>query len=234
MGNNAADRQELAWLDSLRRELALTTDKAARTLWPSPEKGQPAFFNYRLEHVRQVERDALSLLEKVGGDQEIVLASVWVHDWYQPLFFSPDHGLRAAAWAAERLAERGFPPAKVDAVCFAVAVHSSEPGSIPSEAHEARLLWDADKLSHLGAHEVLTRMFNNLALDRLCALCADPAFPEQTFTIRDLAQVRMRRLGEEVIDTNRFYFAPSRAWGAERLHIQKAFCASLCRQVGLE
>ena len=233
MRNKAVDTTEPAWLASLRRELAITTDKAAQTLWPSPERDRPAFFNYRLEHVRQVERDALSLLEAVGGDRDIVLASVWIHDWFQPLFFSPDHGLRAAAWAAEHLAERGFPPDKVQAVCFAVAAHSSESSFIPPEAHEARLLWDADKLAHLGAYEILTRLLNNLALDRVRSLCNDPAFPERTFTIRDLAQAKVRRIGQEGTPVNRFYFEPSRAWAAERLQVQKMFCESLCKQVGI-
>ena len=55
------------WLKTLRADMASVKAEAARQLWPSPEEGCPAFFNYRLEHVRQAEREALALLALVGG-----------------------------------------------------------------------------------------------------------------------------------------------------------------------
>ena len=94
--------EEAGWLKTLRDDLACITEEAAKQFWPSPERGCPPFFNYRLEHVKQVERDALRLLSVVGGDGDIVLASVWLHDRFQPAFLDPgEHGKRAAEWAAE-------------------------------------------------------------------------------------------------------------------------------------
>jgi len=145
-----------SWLEHLRHDLAAITSEAAKEYWPNPESERPAFYNYRLEHVRQVEREALILLDSVGGDSDVVLASVWLHDRWQPVFRGPEqHGKRAAEWAAQHLAETGFPAEKVESVCFAVANHSNPPRMLPPEAHDARLLWDADKLFHLGAVELL-------------------------------------------------------------------------------
>lgn len=227
------NKNESDWLKTLRADMASITAEAARHLWPSPDKGCPAFFNYRLEHVRQAEREALALLALVGGDRDIVLASVWLHDRFQPAFFGPDHGEQAARWAVENLTVLGFPAEKVESVCFAVANHSNPPGSIPPEAHEARVLWDADKLTHLGAVEVLFILLNNLASDRLRAICSDPlAFPEHTHTLRSFARTRLLGRWKGELPTNRFYFEPSRQRATERFEIQKAFYESLCRQIG--
>lgn len=103
------NKNESDWLELLRADLASITAEAARHLWPNPDKDCPPFFNYRLEHVRQVEREALALLNLVGGDWEVVLASVWLHDRFQPAFVGSDYGEQAATWAAEHLAGLGFP-----------------------------------------------------------------------------------------------------------------------------
>jgi hypothetical protein len=224
---------ETDWLEDLRHDLVCITGEAAKAFWPSPENGGPAFFNYRLEHIKQVERDAERLLSVVGGDRDIVLASVWLHDRFQPVFQGPpEHGVVAAEWAADHLADGGFPAKKVAAVCSAIANHSSAPGTIPPHAHEARLLWDADKLSKLGVVNLLCTFFNSyLALDRLRALCSDPGFPEHTLTIEHLADAPLPRHWTHTSPGDLFYFAPSRRWAAERWELEQRFCRSLSRQV---
>ncbi|MHC4716509.1 MAG: HD domain-containing protein [Planctomycetota bacterium] len=222
------------WLRRLREDLAEITAEAAGRLWPSPVAGAPAWFNYRIEHVRQVERDALWLLGEVGGDRDVVLAAVWLHDRGQPKFNVPGHGPAAADWARENLAALGFPAGKVEAVCHSVANHSDSPGAIAPEAHEARLLWDADKLAHLGPHEVLTLLLNNLAVDRLTNVAAGGDFPERTVTIDRLADLRLRRLIKAKRPSEKFYFQPSRRLAQRRFDAQKRFVESLLEQVGLE
>ena len=54
------------WLEKLQRHLAEITEPAAAKFWPNPKSGR-AFFNYRLEHVRQVHRDAETINKQVGG-----------------------------------------------------------------------------------------------------------------------------------------------------------------------
>jgi hypothetical protein len=227
------DESAPAWLKRLRDDLSGITSEAAAELWPSPEPGRPAFFNYRVEHVRQVERDARALLKEVGGDEDIVLAAVWVHDRFQPKFVVPNHGRKAAEWAAENLAGYGFPAGKVGSVCHAAAVHSEKPGAIPAEAHEARILWDADKLAHVGPHEILTLLLNNLATDRLRSMHDDPAFRDQAVTIEALARVRLKRFAKSESPAGKFYFPPSRQWAGERFEAQRAFYESLCAQIGV-
>jgi len=224
-------RNEPPWLQRLREQLADLTAPAAGELWPSPGAGMPAFFNYRMEHVRQVERDARALLDAVGGDADVVLAAVWTHDRCEPAFGVEAHGRMAAEWAGEHLADTGFPPAKVRAVCFAVAHHSDAPGAIPPEAHEARVLWDADKLAHSGPHEVLTLLMNNIAADRLRELADDSAFPDQAFTLEGFFRAKLAHLLGKELRSDRFYFGPSRRWAGERFQALSAFVACLHRQV---
>ena len=122
------------WLTRLQEDAIQISTSAARQHWPGPTATSPPYFNYRLEHVRQVERDAIRLLAELGGDRDIVLASVWIHDRFQPQFTGPDHAVYAAEWAGENLNSYGFPSHKVEMVFYAVAHHSDPPGSIPAEA----------------------------------------------------------------------------------------------------
>ena len=222
------------WLESLRADLISISEGAARQLWPGARPEGPAFFNYRLEHVRQVEREARYLLASAGGDEEVVLASVWLHDRWQPAFQGADHGPHAAAWAAEHLAARGFPEDKVERVCFAVTHHSDPPGTLPPEAHEARLLWDADKLAHTGAAEVLLLLLASTAADRVRDIPNDPAFPEGRLTLADWIRMAVGGLWQEESPAQRFYLEPARQRAAERWAAQQAFLASLREQASPE
>jgi predicted metal-dependent HD superfamily phosphohydrolase len=217
---------EPAWLNILRDNLRAATRDAAAEFWPS---GDAAFFNYRVEHVRQVERDALALLRAVGGDRDVVLAAAWVHDRAQPMFSGKDHEERAATWAEEHLAETGFPPEKAARVAEAVRLHRSSitpVGAIPDELHEARILWDADKLAHLGAAETVLRVLNAIAVDRRPSNAAPK-------TVRLVAE-RLAPLVERPLRPERFYFQISRRWAGDRFDAQRTFTAALLAQLGLE
>ena len=143
------DLTQLPWLLELRNDLLSITTAAARELWPSHNPAIPCF-NYRYEHVKQVEREALRLRQQAGGDAEVLLAAVWLHDRFQPAFRGDNHGLRAAAWARDSLPRLGFSSGKTRLVCDCVDRHSSPFGELPQTPPEPRLLWDADKLAHLG------------------------------------------------------------------------------------
>ena len=214
-----------AWLETLRRDLTEITQAAAEEYWPTLD-GTP-FFNYRLEHVRQVERDALALLDEVGGDGDVVLASVWIHDRGQPMFVGDNHWNIAVDWADAHLAETGFPADKVDAVCRAVAMHSKSAtpvGGIPEDLHEARLLWDADKVAHVGPVELITRILNCVAAD---SLPADGSAPQVAAAVAKA----LAPLAAWSFSPDGFYFDVSRRWAAERHGAQTAFAETLCRQI---
>ncbi len=198
------------WLIHIRKELEKITGQVAIEIWPTPD-GR-CYFNYRLEHVRQVERDARWLLQAVGGDEDIILASVWLHDRYQPQLAKPDHhAVLAADWVRDHLGETGFPVEKIEAVAYAVERHSSPVKTLPDDAHEARVLWDADKLTKLGP----------LAFVNMVAVM--PAFPEHAMNYGEIVRMAKDELArrKELVDL--FYFPVSRERAAQRITAQELF-----------
>ncbi|MFL7791756.1 MAG: HD domain-containing protein [Anaerolineae bacterium] len=115
------------------------------------EDGIP--FNYRWEHVQAVVRLAVRLAELTGADREIVETAAWLHDIAKGR--SKDHAKDGAVAARRILVETDFPPGKIDAVADAIAKHRGLWTTEPVEPLEAAVLWDADKLSKLGATAVL-------------------------------------------------------------------------------
>jgi len=210
----------VAWLDRLRADLCEVSEEAARKLWPGVPPQRRPYYNYRLEHVRQVERDALRLLRETAADSDIALASVWIHDRFQPQFVGEDHAARAATWAGDHLADLGFPPGKVDSVCFAVLHHSDPPGTLPETAREARLLWDADKLAKIGALSMVTY------------LLAAPAFPHQPLTADHLAREAIASLPQLESRIESFYFDFSRRLARRRFGAKAGFAHARAEELG--
>ncbi len=111
-------------------------------------------FNYRWEHVEAVVRLALRLADLTGADREIVEAAAWLHD-IRKRGRDDDHGREGAIAARQILRETDFPPEKIEAVANAILKHVGLFTEEPVEPLEAAVLWDADKLSKLGATAVL-------------------------------------------------------------------------------
>jgi uncharacterized protein len=146
--DGAISRNRPAWREVVRtaaQEAALTDS----TYWG----GNNVAFNYRWEHVQAVVRLAIRLAELVGADREIVEAAAWLHDVAKP--HSEDHGRDGALAARQILAGADFPLEKIDAVADAIAKHVGLFTAESVEPLEAAVLWDADKLSKLGATAVL-------------------------------------------------------------------------------
>jgi hypothetical protein len=209
-----------SWLSVLREDMHRITSQAARRHWPGPSQAVPPFFNYRWEHVQQVERDPRRLLQRVTADEEIVLAAVWLHDRFQPQYDDDGHAARAADWARSQLAGCGFPPAKVAVVAGAVAEHSGAPGTIPEDRLEARLLWDADKLSRLGAVNLISY------------LAAMPAFPSPLMGFDSILAVGKAKLSSKRALADAFYLDVSRRLARQRLELQQAFNDELAAEMG--
>jgi uncharacterized protein len=110
-------------------------------------------FNYRWEHVRSVVRQAVRLGELLGADMEVVEAAAWLHDVAKGQ--GEDHGKEGAVLAQQILSETDFPQAKIPSVADAITKHVGLWVRKPVEPLEAAILWDADKLSKLGATSVL-------------------------------------------------------------------------------
>jgi hypothetical protein len=209
------------WLAELRGELMEITAQSALRFWPGGSNPEAPCFNYRLEHVMQVERDALRLLSEVGGDEVVVLAGVWLHDRFQPQFEGEDHVEKAAQWAADNLEKKGFPAKKVAAVSQAVAYLARPRGSIPAEAREARLLWDADKLARVGAVSIVGR------------LCSITAFPDVQESFASITQKGLESLQRKESLVEGFYFDISGRWALERFIAYREFYQALSEEVGI-
>ena len=139
----------MSWLEILKKEMLEITKPAAYEEFPAAGSDTEPYCNPRFAHVTQAEKEALKLLEVYSGDGDIVLASVWIHDRYKPLFIGEDHESKAADWALEYLEGKGFPKEKVKAVEYAVRNHAGwEKRGL--DTLEAQILWDADKVSHYG------------------------------------------------------------------------------------
>jgi uncharacterized protein len=175
-------------------------------------------FHYRWEHVQAVVRLAVRLAERTGADREVSEAAAWLHDVAKPQPTEPtgvgagrrrDHGRDGAVLARRILAGTDFPPHKVEPVADAIAKHVGLSHDEPVEPLEAAVLWDADKLSKLGATIVLHGVGYLLA--------------EGT---RKTGQL-IERLWDEgwaegIVDN--LNTAPARAAGQTRLAAYRAFC----------
>lgn len=145
---------EPAWRAVVINAARAQAAQEARKLWQVSE-GEPLPFDSRFEHVSQVTALAMRLGRALNGDLEIIEAAGWLHDVRKG---EPGHAAAGAAAARLILAQTDFPPAKIDAVAQAIATHEGlfrKPGAPPLEQLEGAILWDADKLSKLGAQSVI-------------------------------------------------------------------------------
>lgn len=138
-----------AWQEVVRAAAQEAALAEARVHWGENQVA----FNYRWEHVQAVVRLTIRLAEVTGADREIVEAAAWLHDVAKP--HSKDHGPDGAVATRRILAGTDFPPDKVEAVADAVGKHVGLFTDELVEPLEAAVLWDADKLSKLGATAVL-------------------------------------------------------------------------------
>ncbi|MCB0141510.1 MAG: HD domain-containing protein, partial [Caldilineaceae bacterium] len=107
---------------------------------------QPAFFEYRWEHVREVVKlatwlaaqiDAADRADKQAVDREVLEAAAWLHDIAK---LRPNHAQAGAVEAAQILRQTDFPPAKVAQMANVIRQHEGmfrPQGDDPLEPIEA-------------------------------------------------------------------------------------------------
>jgi uncharacterized protein len=125
-------------------------------------------FTYRWDHVQRVVKIALWLADKTGADCDIVEAAAWLHDIRKG---EPDHGKVGASESEEILGKTDFPAEKIAVVTDAIARHvglTRRTDAAPLEPVECAVLWDADKLTKLGAsviaYQLSTQQLDGLTL----------------------------------------------------------------------
>lgn len=179
----------------------------------SPEWSEDGIpFNYRWEHVQAVVRLAVRLADLIGADREIVEAAAWLHDVAKGR--SKDHGKDGAVAARRILAETDFPPGKIDAVADAIAKHRGLWLAEPVEPLEAAVLWDADKLSKLGATAVLHFVGGLVTYGRDTTTQILEDLPGDDWIKPDWQEDMVRS----------FHTAPARAAARERWEAFRDFC----------
>jgi HD superfamily phosphodiesterase len=159
-------------------------------------------FNYRWEHVQAAVRLSIRLAELTGADREIVEAAAWLHDVARP--HSQHHAQDGAMAARQILARTDFAVEKIDAVADAIAKHVGLFTDESLEPIEAAVVWDADKLSKVGAtaalhftgHEIMVGEGSTAGwVERLSNL------PWQQATVTSFQTLPARAVGRKRLET---------------------------------
>jgi uncharacterized protein len=147
----------MPWRKTCEEALRAGTRADAIRFWrvshATPEGEQPVF-DYRFEHTLAVVKIARWLAPLAGADPEVVEGAAWLHDCRK---FLNDHGSKdthakdASDAVAGILAGTDFPAAKLPAVRHAIEHHVGLRLSQKLSPVETACLWDADKLSKIGA-----------------------------------------------------------------------------------
>ncbi len=145
------------WRAACEADLRAHTEADSIRFWRishESEGGPRSVFDYRFEHTQAVVRLARWLAPRVGADADVVECAAWLHDCRKRLKdpAGKDTHARDAALAVEGiLAGTDFPAPKIPAVQQAILHHVGLRLVHRLEPLEAACLWDADKLSKIGA-----------------------------------------------------------------------------------
>lgn len=130
-----------------------------------------------LSHLQRVWHTARTLQADEGGDLEVLLAAVLLHDCVAVEKNSPlrSQASRLAAEKASKvLANLNWPEAKIHAVTHAIEAHSFSANITPLTL-EARLMQDADRLDSLGMLGIARTFYT---AGRMGSALYDPHDPE--------------------------------------------------------
>jgi uncharacterized protein len=129
-----------------------------------------------LSHLQRVWHNARSIQAEEGGDLEVLLAAVLLHDCVAVEKNSPLRAKAsrlAAAKAGQVLQALGWPMTTIAAVTHAIETHSFSAGLTPTSI-EAKIVQDADRLDSLGMIGVARTFYT---AGRMGSGLYDPADP---------------------------------------------------------
>lgn len=130
-----------------------------------------------LAHLQRVWHNVRTLHAEEGGDLEVLLAAVLLHDCVSVEKNSPlrsQASRLAAEKAANVLADLDWPESKISTVTHAIEAHSFSANIIPLTL-EAKLVQDADRLDSLGMLGVARTFY---VAGRMGSALYDPLDPE--------------------------------------------------------
>jgi uncharacterized protein len=150
-----------SWRKACEEALRAHTQADAIRFWgvshPKPHGDDP-IFDYRFEHTLATVKLARWLAPLAGADPEIVECAAWLHDVRKYLNdprSKDTHAQDASAAVEGILAGSDFPPAKISAVRHAIEHHVGLKLAHKLKPVETACLWDADKLSKIGAASLI-------------------------------------------------------------------------------
>lgn len=200
---------QTVWRATVKKVALEAALAEARACWGKNDVA----FNYRWEHVQAVVRLAVRLAALTGADGEVVEAAAWLHDVAKP--GSKKHGQDGAAAARQILRQTDFPQEKVEAVADAIVKHVGLFTDEPVEPLEAAVVWDADKLSKLGATAVLHFLGYKLMVGEGTTVQWLEELPDLSWMERT---------------AHSFHTAPARAAGRKRLEVYRALWRQALRE----
>ena len=113
---------------------------------------------YRWEHTLRVAHYGQQIARAESADEQVVVAGCLLHDvaHFDPLENYKDHGREGARLSRPLLADLGYTPDQVDAICYAIAVHvDGEADFEHPHTLEADIVSDADNIDRFGAFRIL-------------------------------------------------------------------------------
>ena len=149
------------WRKACAEALRVQTESDAIRFWRvshASATGPRPIFDYRFEHTTAVVKLARWLAPLAGADPEVVECAAWLHDCRKLLNHGQgkdSHAQDAAQAVAGILDGSDFPEGKQDAVRHAILHHVGLRLSHPLSPVATACLWDADKLSKIGAASLI-------------------------------------------------------------------------------
>ena len=158
-------------IDAFAPLQTLAADLLPHALEPSEDGA------HDLSHLQRVWHNARTIHAQEGGDLEVLLAAVLLHDCVSVEKNSPLRS-QASRLAAEKasavLADLNWSGANISAVVHAIEAHSFS-ANIPAASLEAQIMQDADRLDSLGLLGVARTFY---VAGRMGSALYDPLDPE--------------------------------------------------------
>jgi uncharacterized protein len=126
---------------------------------------------YRWLHTLRVTNIGKEIAEAENANLEHVILGCLLHDvaWFDGIADYRDHGRAGARVSRPFLTELGLPPADVEAICFAIAVHVDDKADFDHPVTlESKVVSDADNIDRFDAYRLL--LYCRGELDDLDAL----------------------------------------------------------------
>lgn len=206
---------------SLEKILKKLTIKDAANIWNS-DKNKP-LFNYRYEHTKAVVSTAKHLQKIEGGNLKIIVASAWLHDISKNFNHKDSdfhHGEKSAEMSSSILKGLNFSDEEIEHVKEVIVSHVGLFKDNLNRNIESKIIWDADKLTKVGAVSVAH------------AFSIAPAFSEVTTEGILKRGLQWAKTVEKIVES--FHTDEARKLGQQRLSFLQLFYNQLKIEFELE